>query len=379
MMSKRTYLDYNATAPLRPQARAAMIAALDQVGNPSSVHHEGRRARAIVETAREQVARLVNCRPLEVVFTSGATEANAWVCGAGGWSTILLPGTEHDSVLGPAAATGARVHPIAVSPGGIVDLDAIEVQSRLAAERGGRTLLALQIANNETGVVQPIAAAAAIARAHGHFCHTDAVQGAGRLPIDFASSTVSSLSLSSHKLGGPSGVGALVVRDGARLANLISGGGQERRRRGGTENVIGIAGFGAAAEIAATQVSRMKQMADVRDRLEAALLAVTPDAVVVGRDTARLANTTCVARPGLAAETLVIKLDLAGIAVSAGAACSSGKVAASHVLTAMGLPTDVANGAIRLSIGWDTSDADIATLLKAWTEIARPRVMLAVA
>src|SRR5262245_54812411 len=250
MSSTRAYLDWNAGAPLRPEARAAVLAALDVVGNPSSPHTEGRRARAIVEDAREEVAALVGAKPAEVVFTSGATEANNWVL-AGGWQAILLAGIEHDSVLAPARnhARGGktRVHDLAVAESGVVAVEAVTEGAREFSGSGAaaRHLLSLQVANNETGVVQPVATGAAAARRHGLAVHTDAVQAAGRVAVDFKALGADYLSLSAHKLGGPKGVGALVIRDGATLPAFISGGGQERRRRAGTENVPAIAGFGA--------------------------------------------------------------------------------------------------------------------------------------
>ncbi len=255
MTLRRTYLDHNATSPLRPEARAAMLSAMELCGNPSSVHAEGRRARAIIETAREQVAALVNAKPLEVVFTSGATEANAWVIGAGSWDTILSSGIEHDSVRGPIAASAAVNLPLGVSMSGVIAVADIARFALSDARSSRRTLVALQMANNETGVLQPVAEVAAFAREHGLVLHTDAVQAAGKIAVDFKALDVDTLSLSAHKLGGPAGVGALIIRDGMKLGNLITGGGQERRRRAGTENFVGIAGFGAAAEAARAGIS----------------------------------------------------------------------------------------------------------------------------
>ena len=376
MTRARTYLDHNASAPLRPEARAAMLAALDTIGNPSSVHAEGRAARAIVESAREAVARLVNARPSEVVFTSGATEANNVVMAAG-WDTIFVSGIEHDSVLAPAARSGARISTIAVTPSGVADLAPVAEQIAAAAQGSKRVLLSLMAANNETGVIQPLAEAAALARAHGASLHVDAVQAPGRIAVDFAGLGADALTLSAHKLGGPRGVGALIVRDGVELPAAIVGGGQERRRRGGTECVAAIAGFGAAAEAIARELGAVERMAALRARLEDGVCAATPGAVVVGKDAARIANTACIAVPGKAAETLVIKLDLEGVAVSAGAACSSGKVGTSHVLTAMGLAPEMARSAIRVSLGAQTQDDDIAAFLAAWEKVSRPAAVAA--
>jgi cysteine desulfurase len=365
--ASRTYLDYNASAPLLPEARAAMVAALDACGNPSSVHGEGRRARALVDAAREEVAALVNARPSEIVFTSGATEANTWAMTAA-WSAIIASGVEHDSVREPAMRSGARFVTMATSPGGVANVATIADASQ-PARSAGRSVVALQMANNETGVVQPLSEAVTIARETGHAVHTDAVQAAGRIAIDFRGLGVETMSLSSHKIGGPKGVGALVVRDGATLPPLVSGGGQERYRRAGTENVAGIAGFGAAARVAAERIGEMHHVAALRDRFEREVMRLTPEAVIVGASAPRLPNTTCVALPGRSAETLVIKLDLAGVAVSAGAACSSGKVSESRVLIAMGLSPALAKSAIRVSIGSATTEQDIAAFLAAWKAI----------
>ncbi len=370
MADTRTYLDHNATAPLRPAARDAIVAALDAVGNPSSVHAEGRRARAIVEEARERVADLVGARPAQVVFTSGATEANACVLRAG-WDAIVVSGIEHDSVLAPARSGAPAVIDVpAAGDGRIVSAGVSDALARAPDGPRRRVLLALQLANNETGVIQPVAEVAALAREHGAAVHTDAVQAAGRIPLEFESLGVDTLSLSAHKIGGPKGVGALVLRDGLEIAPLITGGGQERRRRAGTENVPGIAGFGAAATAAKRDLADMSRIEALRDRLEREALDAAPGSVVIGRGAPRLANTTCLALPGAAAETLVIRFDLAGVAVSAGAACSSGKVGASAVLASMGLPADVARSAIRISLGWNTTAQDIDAFLAAWAVIA---------
>ena len=369
MTKKRTYLDCNASVPLRREARAAMLTVLDVAGNPSSVHAEGRHARAVVEAAREQVALLVNANPSEVIFTSGATEANNWVLAAG-WNAIAVAGIEHDSVAAPVSASGAERIELSVATNGVAELDGLSEALAASAEASKRTLLTLMMANNETGVIQPVAEAAALAREHGVMVHTDAVQAPGRIPVDFAALGLDALSLSSHKLGGPRGVGALVVRDGVELPALIKGGGQERRRRGGTENISGIAGFGAAAEAVANEQDAAQHMAKLRDRLEDGVRRATPAAVIIGKDAPRLANTAYIAVPGKLAETLVIKLDLEGIAVSAGAACSSGKVGSSHVLEAMKLGPEMTRSAIRVSLGPQTQDEDIAAFLAVWENIA---------
>lgn len=363
MSAGRTYLDWNATAPLRPEARKACVAALDVIGNPSSPHAEGRYARAIIEDAREQVAALVGAKPAEVVFTSGGTEANNAVLAAG-WECIVLSGIEHDSVLVPARAGTARIVEMPVGRNGVVRADAP------LSVAGGRTLLSLQMANNETGVTQPVARVTPAAKAQGWFVHTDAVQAAGRMVVDLRALDVDCLTLSAHKIGGPKGVGALVINERASLPALIAGGGQERRRRAGTENVAAIAGFGAAAEAARSGLAGVSRIATLRDLLESQIRAMTPSVVVIGAEAERLPNTTNIALPGTSAETLVIALDLAGIAVSAGAACSSGKVGASHVLQAMGLEPDVTRAAIRVSLGWNSTERDVAAFVEAWSRVA---------
>ena len=371
MSAKRTYLDHNASTPLRPQAREAMLAALDLTGNPSSVHAEGRAVRGIVETAREQVARLVNAKPSEVVFTSGATEANNWVLAAG-WETIFVSGIEHDSVLAPVNASRAHIASLPAGTDGVVPVDGIAAALGAAAgdAAGKRRLLTLMLANNETGVIQPAAEAIALAREHGAAVHIDAVQAPGRIPVDFAGLGADTLTISGHKMGGPRGVGALIIRDGYALASFIKGGGQERRRRGGTENVAGIAGFGAAAAAVAAEQGAAERMTSLRAALEAGVKQITPAALIVGAEAPRVANTSCIALPGKAADMLVIKLDLEGVAVSAGAACSSGTVGSSHVLEAMGLKPEITRAAIRVSLGPQTQDADIAAFLAAWEKVA---------
>jgi cysteine desulfurase len=270
-------------------------------------------------------------------------------------------------VLAPARRTGARLIDLPASAGGVVDLQA--VAEPLARTAQG-ALLSLMMANNETGAIQPVAEAAALARELGVAVHIDAVQAPGRIEVDFAALGVDTLALSAHKLGGPRGVGALVVRDGVSLPPFITGGGQERRRRGGTENVAGIAGFGAAAAVIAREKDAAQRMGRLRTRLEDGVERATPAAVIVGKEAARIANTSCIALPGKPAETLVIWLDMEGVAVSAGAACSSGKVGPSHVLEAMGLPPDIARSAIRVSLGPQTVEEDIAAFLAAWNKVA---------
>jgi cysteine desulfurase len=361
-MSAPTYLDYNATAPAKPAAIAAVAAALAETGNASSVHRFGRLARRTIETAREQVAALVNAVPASVVFTGSGTEANnlALHQARADGRFIFVSAIEHDFVL-RAAPEAIR---IPVTRDGVVDLDALD---RLLAGTSS-ALVAVMLANNETGVIQPLAEIVRIARAHGASVHCDAVQAAGKLAIDVQALGVDTLALSAHKLGGPQGVGALIVSDRATMRPLLVGGGQERGRRAGTENVAGLAGFGAAAASAASDLPQMQALARLRDATEARLRSIAPNAVVFGGSAERLPNTICVAMPGVAAETQVMALDLAGVAVSAGSACSSGKVKASHVLGAMGM-APLASSAIRVSAGWRSTAEDFDHFVEAWTSL----------
>jgi cysteine desulfurase len=369
MISPRTYLDHNATEPLRPEARAAMMAAMDVFGNPSSVHQEGRAARAVVERAREQVAALVNARPGEVVFTSGATEANAFAIAGRRWSALLYGNCEHAAVLTPARRLDAPRQEMPCRADGVQDISGAAGWASALPKSVVPAFASLGLANGETGVLQPVAELAAELSPFGVVVHSDAAQAAGRVPVDFAALGLSLLSLSAHKMGGPKGAGALVIRDGTPLDPLIAGGGQERRRRAGTENVIAIAGFGAAAEAVRRDLDLAQKITALRDSLEARITRNTPDAVVIAKASPRLPNTALISMPGKLAETLVIKFDLAGFAVSAGAACSSGKVGASHVLEAMGLPGEVARGAVRVSLGRDTSAEDVERFVAAWSAV----------
>ncbi len=363
-MPEIAYLDYNATAPARPEVIEAVAASLANGGNASSVHAPGRAARRRLEDARGKVAALAGMGPGAVVFTSGGTEANNLALRGCGRRTVLVSAIEHASVL--EAAETPRI--VAVTETGALDLDDLERQLR--AVEAEDAVVSIMAANNETGVIQPLREAAALARASGALVHCDAVQAAGRLSLDEVADGVDMLSVSAHKIGGPPGTGALIVRDGLSLAALNRGGGQERGRRAGTENLCGIVAFGVAADLAAAETHGFGAVARLRDRLEADALAACAGAVVFGREMPRLANTTCIAMPGVSAETQVMTLDLAGVAVSAGAACSSGKVQRSHVLTAMGVPAALAECAIRVSIGLNTTEAEVDRFLEAWTALA---------
>jgi cysteine desulfurase len=364
-MEMQAYLDWNATAKLRPQARAATVAGLEITGNPSSVHAAGRAARALVEEARERVAALVGAAPREVVFTSGGTEANMLALSPALGDVVLISAIEHASVRSGGRFPGAEEIPVTAA--GVIDLAALE---RSLSGRS-RPLVSLMLANNETGVIQPVARAAAVVHAAGGLMHVDAVQGPGRISCDFKALGADLMTISSHKIGGPQGAGALIKRAGIDLDALIKGGGQERGLRAGTENVAGIAGFGAAAEAANSgMANEAARMTALRDRLEAGIKAVAADAVIFGAGGDRLPNTTLFAVRGMKAETAVIAFDLEGVAVSSGAACSSGRVAASHVLAAMGVPSALARGAIRVSLGYSTSEDEVAAFLKAWAKLA---------
>jgi cysteine desulfurase len=376
-MTDRIYLDWNATAPLRPQARAAALTALDSSGNPSSVHAEGRAARRLIEEAREKVAALVAVERRNVVFTSGGTEANMLALtpasGPDGKAPdrLLISALEHPSVLAGGRFAAAAVQRVPATGDGRIDLAALA--DALAALEGRRALVSLMLANNETGVVQPVSEAARLTHEAGGVLHVDAVQAAGRIPCDINAIGADLLTLSGHKIGAPKGVGAVVRRDAGVPfpAPLIKGGGQERGARAGTENVAGIAAFGAAATAALMDLSaEAGNMRALRDRLEAGLRSVSPDLVVFGAGAERLPNTTLFALNGMKAETAVIAFDLEGVAVSSGAACSSGKVQPSHVLAAMGVPPELARAAVRVSLGPTTTQSEIDRTIQAWIRIS---------
>jgi cysteine desulfurase len=354
-----TYLDANASEPLRPEARAAILAALESGGNPSSVHATGRAARRMLESAREDIAACFGASPAGVVFTSGGTEANALALHALRAGRRLVVGaTEHDAVR--AAAPGAAVVP--VDRQGVADLDAL---ASLLAE--GPTLVCLMLANNETGVLHPVGQAAALCRAHGALLHVDAVQAAGRMAVDLRELGADSLAVSGHKMGGPLGAGALILAGDPAVPPLVAGGGQERGRRGGTPALPAITGMAAAAQVAVAGVGDQVRLVGLRDVIEAA--AGRAGAIVAGAGAPRLANTTCLALPGVRADTQVISLDLAGFQVSAGAACSSGKVAASHVLAAMGMGA-LAGSAVRVSLPWNVVAEDVHRFVGAYLDMA---------
>jgi cysteine desulfurase len=345
---------------MRPQAIEAMVEVMRVVGNASSVHGFGRTARGRVDRARQQVASLVGGNAANVIFTSGGTEANNLALRGCGRARVLVSAIEHDSVLTPVE----QAERIPVHANGVVDLDALQRMLAMSTEPAA---VAVMLANNETGVIQPVTEVVRIARRHGALVACDAVQAAGKIAVDMAALGVDYLSLSAHKLGGPQGVGALVLREGAPLTAVQTGGGQERGRRGGTENVAGVVGFGAAAQGALSELDRFARLADLRDRVQSALAG----ARVVGADAPRLPNTLNVAMPGVPAQTQIMALDLAGIAISAGSACSSGKVKFSPVLHAMGVDERDAGSALRISFGWNSSEEDAARMIAAWMDVYR--------
>lgn len=356
------YLDYNATAPIRPEAKDALLRALESPANPSSVHAAGRAARDLVERARAEVGALVGTPAGSVTFVSGGTEANALAiesAKASGVERIVVSAVEHDAVTETARASGLPVDLLSVDSLGIADLDSLSQ----ALEKPGKTLVCLMLANNETGVIQPVGKASALVRAKDGLLHVDAVQAAGKVAIDFSALGADTMALSAHKLGGAQGVGALVAGTRATITRRLHGGGQERGRRAGTENVAGIAAFAAAAKAAREGLASMAEQAHWRDALAQRLKA--EGAVVLGEGAERLPQTLCFAGEGFGSEVQVMNMDLAGVMVSAGSACSSGKVKASRVVEAMGR-TDLAPYALRVSGGWASTEEDWIKCGDAW-------------
>ena len=372
-MPDRIYLDWNATTPLRPEAREAMIAAMDLVGNPSSVHAEGRKARRLMEDARQTIAAGLGTVSRRVIFTSGGTEANVLALSpglkapAGAAKRLLVSAVEHASVLAGGRFAPGAIQTIPVDAAGMVDLGRLEA----LLANGPPALVSVMAANNETGALQPVSQVADLVRQAGALLHVDAIQAFGKISLDIKQMGADLVTVSAHKIGGPKGVGALVLGPGFEdVIPLLRGGGQERGRRAGTENVIGIAGFGAAASAALAGLATDQiRIGALRDRLEAGLRQ-TPGVTVFSTEAARLPNTTLFTAPGLKAETAVIGFDLEGIAVSSGSACSSGKVQPSHVLEAMEVSAAAAQGAVRLSMGWSTAEADVDRALQAWRKLS---------
>jgi len=374
MKKPLVYCDYNAGAPVRAEAAVAMSRALAAGGNPSSVHGAGRHARALIEDAREKLGALLGASAENVVLTSGATEALHLALLSAGAASLIISAVEHDAVFehSTRALKGERV--ASVDANGVIDLDAL---AALLASTPKPALVAVQLANNETGVLQPITRVASLCREHGALLLVDAAQAFGRIPLDIADLDATYLVVSSHKLGGPPGAGALVLAPGAPFVTTRFGGGQERGRRPGTENMPAVVGFAVAAEWAAKEMKREAvRIAAMRDRFEAAL---PRDAVVFGAGAPRLPNTSNFALPGLAAETAVIAMDLEGVAISSGAACSSGKVRSSRVLAAMGVAPELARAALRVSFGHESKESDVDEALSALSKIAARRTQGAAA
>lgn len=384
MAARRSYLDHNASAPLSDAARAAMVAALAIDANPSSVHSQGREARRLVEATRREVAALVGADPANVVFTSGATEGASWLL-TPNWrmgrarlqvSRLIVCAADHPATLNGGHFAQDAVTRIGVDADGILRMDELASELQRHDRAAGQVMVAIHLANNETGVVQPVAQIAAVVRAAGGILVLDAVQAAGRIPLDISDGCADFLILSSHKIGGPKGAGAVVSAGGVLMPEpLIRGGGQEHGHRAGTENVAAIAGFGAAAREAVALLPEMDQVAALRDRFEAEILAHVPDALIFGRAAPRLPNTTFFAIPGLKAETAQIAFDLEGVALSAGSACSSGKVGPSHVLAAMG--QGAYGGALRVSIGRGTTQEDLVLFAQALRKLVARRAVKA--
>jgi len=356
------YVDYNATAPLRPEAKTAMIEVLGNPGNPSSVHSMGRQAKNVIERSRSQISEFIGAGQENVVFTSGGTEADILALKGSNCSSILISSIEHDAVL-EAVPEASR---IMVSENGLLDIEHLKALLKKAPKP---ILISVMWANNETGVIQPIEAVSNLASDFDALVHVDAVQALGKLPIHFLNSGIDMLSISAHKIGGPTGIGALIIREDLNLEPIMVGGGQERGKRSGTENLAGIAGFGAAAEACSKQEDADKKIVHLRNYFEKVILTKVPSAKIIAQKQKRLDNTSAIFMPGLNAETQVMAFDLEGIAVSAGAACSSGKVKQSHVLKAMNLPDELINNTIRISFGWQNSEEDVNRLIEVWLKI----------
>lgn len=380
MVATRAYLDYNASAPLLPLARAAMLAALDSSANASSVHSEGRAARRIIEDARRNVAALVNGQAEHVVFTSGATEAATtlltpeWQMGRARlrMGKVYVSAADHPCLLNGGRFGAERTAHVGVNADGILDLEALAAMLAAHDKAEGLPLVAIHAANNETGVVQPLEEIGRIVKEAGGVLVADAVQAAGRIPLDISAGYIDFLILSSHKIGGPQGAGAFVACSDLMMPKpLVVGGGQEKGFRAGTENLAAIAGFGAAAAQALEALAGVNEICDLRDEIEALVLARAPDAEIFGRQAARLANTTFFAIPGIKSETAQIAFDLAGVALSAGSACSSGKVGPSHVLKAMGHENP--EGALRVSVGPATTRAEVQQFTAALSSLLARR------
>lgn len=371
----RVYLDHNASSPLRPQVKEALVEAMEKAANASSVYEEGRKAKGLIEHARELVAQLVKADSKAVTFTGGGSEANATVLqpnmSVKGKPVLLdrlfVSSVEHDSIVKGGRFAAEKIEKIPVDTNGLIDLLWLETRLKELSDISETALVAVMLANNETGVLQPASQVGALVAKHGGYFLCDAVQAPGKISIDINSIGAHFLTLSAHKIGGPQGVGAIVRQsDAYAFQPLIRGGGQEAYGRAGTENIMGIHGFGVAAELADND-DKSDRLATMRDALEEGLEGVT----IVGNSGPRLPNTSCIAYPGVPAETMLISMDLQGFAISSGSACSSGKVGVSHVLTAMGLDENIARSALRVSLGWNTEEEHIKEFVKAFNQMTK--------
>lgn len=363
LKSDHIYLDYNATALIRPEVIELMAEVMREGGNPSSVHAYGRNAKARLEGARAAIVDAINCRPQMVIFTSGGTEANNMAVFSCGRDHLITTNAEHDSMRSVTERFDGKTDIIAVDDNGLVDLDMLE---ELLKEDGENTIVSILYANNETGVLQDLEAISKITRQAGALLHIDAIQAFGKVPLNFMEMGVDMVSISSHKIGGPQGVGALIVREKLPVKSFILGGGQEHGRRGGTENIAGIAGFGLAVSMIPEALEKMETLRIWRDEIETDLKQYAPDVMFLGQDTARLPNVSTIYMPGVTSETQVMNFDLARICISAGSACSSGKVKASHVGLAMTGDEKIASCTIRMSLGWASVHSDVEAFLKVW-------------
>lgn len=363
MTQELTYLDHNATTPLKPAVRDIMLQKLSFPGNASAIHKAGRTARRDIEDARQKIARLVNAGPLAVIiFTSGATEANNLVLKGSGCERVLVSAIEHPSVL--QARADKEIIPVLSN--GIINLDALD---KMLEGNNRSTLISVMLVNNETGIIQPLDRVMEIAKKRGALVHTDAVQAAGRLPLDLQKLGVDYLTLSAHKMGGPQGAGCLVMSNCVSVTPLLSGGNQEKNMRAGTENLAGIVGFGVAAELAVRDMAEFQKLTVLRDRVETELKKIAPAVRFFGQDLPRVVNTSMFSLPGVSSETQLIALDLAGICVSNGSACASGTVKASHVLKAMGVSEAEAGSSLRVSLGWNSTEKDVECFIQKWAEM----------
>ena len=365
-MIENIYMDYNATAPTRTAVIDAMVDAMRHVGNASSVHASGRNARKIIEEARAKVAALVNARPRDIVFTSGGTEANNTVLKGAGAASLIVSKLEHDSVLATAKSADIPVYYINVDESGLVSLDHLRELLQSAPQPA---LVSVMLANNEIGTIEPIADCVKLALEFDAKIHCDAVQGCGKIAIDFEALGVDYLTLSAHKMGGPQGVGAIVLKPAVPLKSIIEGGGQELGRRSGTENVAAIAGFGVAAMDAFQDIASTDKIQELKDRLESGIRKIGNDIIIVADKAERIANTSCIILPGISGETQVMHFDLAGISLSSGSACSSGKVKVSHVLSALGMEDSLANSSIRVSLGFNSTADDVDKFLSVYADL----------